>query len=130
MGKLLYYDGVLKGTPIGNAAASESFVHPLMLAHNLPRRVVIFGPGMGATIREVLKYKAVEKVIVIGSDEELMTFARNHFPNWCECSLSLDGSKSCWYDDPRVEIVYDQTPFEWISAYDGAALDAAFVDLL
>lgn len=130
MGKLFYYDGVLKGASIGSAAASESFVHPLMLTHHLPRRVVLFGPGMGATIKEILKYQHVEKVIVVGADEELMSFARKHFSNWCECSLTMDSSKSCCYDDPRVQIVYDQTPFEWISTYDGPALDAAFIDLL
>jgi spermidine synthase len=128
MGTLFYYNGALKGTSVGQVAAYESFVHPPMFAHNLPRRVVIFGTGLGATIRELLKYKALEEVIVVGANEELITFARKHLSTLSECSHTT-GRQKCCFDDPRVQFVYGQTPFEWISSYEGEPLDVAFVDL-
>ena len=43
-----------------------------MLSHTNPKRVLIIGGGEGATLREVLKYKSVEEVVMVDIDEELV----------------------------------------------------------
>ena len=126
-----YLDGVLKSNSVGQAAAHESFVHPPMLAHDYPKRIVIFGAGLGASTREVLKHKGVEEVTVVGVDKGMADFARKYLPEWNDCSYANThrNMKSC-FDDDRVTLVHDQTPSEWIANYDGAQYDVALVDLL
>lgn len=42
--------------------------HPTLLAHENPKSVYIAGGGEGATLREVLRHKSVEKVIMVDID--------------------------------------------------------------
>jgi hypothetical protein len=101
-----------------------------MLAHENPKTVLIFGGGQGATIREVLKHQSVEQVVVVGGDHSMFEFARKHLPQWNDCS-DLVGSTSNCFDDPRVNIVFEN-PNTWLQkARDGAmAFDIVLVDLL
>ena len=43
-----------------------------MFAHRNPKRVAIIGGGEGATLREVLKHKTVEKVVMIEIDKVMV----------------------------------------------------------
>lgn len=120
-----YLDGVLKSNSFGQAAAHESFVHPAMLAHESPKRVLILGDGTGASIREVLKHPSVVEVTVLGSDETVIDFARKHLPEWHDC-----GGTSC-FDDYRVRFVGDgKSPLEWVANHNGNLYDIVLVDLL
>merc|ERR1719319_1425848 len=47
----------------------ESLVHPAMLAHQNPKTVFIGGGGEGATAREVLKHKSVERLVMVDIDK-------------------------------------------------------------
>jgi spermidine synthase len=126
----VYLDGVLKSNSVGQAAAHESAVHPPMLAHDAPKRVVIFGVGLGASTREVLKHKTVEEVTVVGADRAMVDFSKKYLPEWSDCSYaSKDGSETNCFDDSRVHFVYDQSPSEWIASHSGAPYDVALVDL-
>mmetsp|Transcript_2972 Transcript_2972/g.8119 ORF Transcript_2972/g.8119 Transcript_2972/m.8119 type:complete len:630 (+) Transcript_2972:195-2084(+) len=126
----VYLDGILKSNSVGKAAAHESSVHPPMISHDAPKRVVIFGQGLGASTREVLKHKSVEEVIVVGANRAMVEFSKEFLPEWSDCSYaSKDRKKMSCFDDNRVKFVYDQTPLEWISNYSGAACDVALVDL-
>jgi len=120
----VYLDGVLKSNSVGQAAAHESSVHPPMIAHNAPKRVVIFGAGLGASTREVLKHKSVEEVTVVGADRAMVGFSKQYLPEWSDCSYaSKNGKKVSCFDDNRVNFVYDMTPSEWIASYNGPAYD-------
>jgi spermidine synthase len=46
----------------------ESIIHPVMLAHLNPKTVFIGGGGEGATMREVLRHKSVERVVMVDID--------------------------------------------------------------
>eukprot|EP00539_Tryblionella_compressa_P019368 CAMPEP_0178865454 /NCGR_PEP_ID=MMETSP0747-20121128/4430_1 /TAXON_ID=913974 /ORGANISM="Nitzschia punctata, Strain CCMP561" /LENGTH=651 /DNA_ID=CAMNT_0020532265 /DNA_START=14 /DNA_END=1969 /DNA_ORIENTATION=+ len=122
LGLHFYVDGILKDTFVGQAAAYESFVHPPMLAHESPKRVLALGAGLGQSIQEVLKYNGMDQATVVGADKDLMNFA-------CENFLALNTESRC-FDDPRVKIVEDQRPLDWVSNYDGEAFDVVLVDLL
>lgn len=126
----IYLDGVLKSNSVGQAAAHESSVHPPMISHDAPKRVVIFGAGLGASIREVLKHKSVEEVTVVGADRSMVELSKQHLPEWNDCSYASKNGKgfSC-FDDDRVHFVYDQSPSEWIASYNGESYDVALVDL-
>ena len=70
--RALYLDGVEQSSLWGLHAYHEALVHPSMLSHTNPKRVLIIGGGEGATLREVLKYKSVEEVVMVDIDEELV----------------------------------------------------------
>jgi spermidine synthase len=105
-----------------------------MFVHNLPKRVLIFGAGAGASIREVLKHRSVEEVVVVGADRLLLKVAREYLQGWNDCS-NLDGSGSNCLDDPRVKMHYGN-PSSWLSNHisrdddDNMTFDIVMVDLL
>ncbi|KAJ1411760.1 Spermidine/spermine synthase, partial [Ochromonadaceae sp. CCMP2298] len=55
----------------------EVLVHAAMLAHPRgPKRVAVVGGGEGATVREVLKHRSVQRVDMIELDPGIVTLAR------------------------------------------------------
>ena len=105
--KMLFLDGVQQSSLYGEAAYHEALVHPAMLAHDNPKRIAIIGGGEGATLREVLKHKSVEEVMMCEIDEELVDLCREYLPEWSDCS-DIDGSDadSC-FDDSRANVVFE-----------------------
>jgi spermidine synthase len=53
-----------------------------MLAHGSPKTVFIGGGGEGATAREVLRWKSVEKVVMCDIDEVACRICREQLPEW------------------------------------------------
>eukprot|EP00531_Pseudo-nitzschia_arenysensis_P006766 CAMPEP_0116154554 /NCGR_PEP_ID=MMETSP0329-20121206/21842_1 /TAXON_ID=697910 /ORGANISM="Pseudo-nitzschia arenysensis, Strain B593" /LENGTH=843 /DNA_ID=CAMNT_0003651541 /DNA_START=63 /DNA_END=2591 /DNA_ORIENTATION=- len=109
--RIVFLDGVLQSCKTGDAAYHEALVHPAMFAHENPKRVAIVGGGEGATLREVLKHKTVEKVIMIDIDEQMVELSKKALPYWSDCS-NLEGSTKSCFDDPRVE-TYFLDAFKW-----------------
>ena len=109
--RIVFLDGILQSCKSGDAAYHEALVHPAMFAHENPKRVAIVGGGEGATLREVLKHKTVEKVIMIDIDEQMVELSKKVLPFWSDCSMLKEGTKSC-FDDPRVETYYLDA-FKW-----------------
>ena len=54
-GKMLIIDGQPQSAEEDEYIYHEALVHPAMLTHPAPRRVLIIGGGEGATLREVLR---------------------------------------------------------------------------
>ena len=110
--KVLFLDGILQSTLHGDAAYHESIVHPAMMTNSNPKRVAIVGGGEGATLREVLKYKSVEEVVIFEIDQELVEICKEYLAEWSDCS-DIEGSDatSC-FDDSRARLVYVDA-FKW-----------------
>ena len=106
-------DGIIQSTLYGDAPYHESIVHPAMITHVNPRRVAIIGGGEGATLREVLKYKSVEEVVILEIDEELVQLCAEYMPEWSDCS-DIEGSDatSC-FDDSRARLTFVDA-FKWM----------------
>ena len=73
----------------------EALVHPALLQHPNPRRVLICGGGEGATAREVLKHPSVTNVVMVDIDARVMELSRQYLPEW---------NAGVW-DDPRFHCV-------------------------
>lgn len=99
-------DGVLQSTRYGNEPYHEALVHPALFAHPNPKRVGIIGGGEGATLREALKHKTVETVAMIEIDGDMVSFSREHLPDWNTCS-DIEGSTEWCGDDPRAVMRYE-----------------------
>ena len=96
-GRSLVLDGKTQSTEVDEFAYHEGLVHPSMIAHREPRSVFVAGGGEGATIREVLKHRTVEKVVMVDIDREVVELCREYLPNHHSDS----------FDDPRVELIHD-----------------------
>ncbi|WP_324736405.1 polyamine aminopropyltransferase [Thermococcus sp. SY098] len=93
-GKLLVLEGTVQLVEQGEESYHEPLVHPVMLAHPNPRKVLIIGGGDGGTLREVLKHRTVEKAIMVEIDEMVVEISKIY--------LGIDRGA---FDDPRAEVV-------------------------
>lgn len=119
-GRQLVIDGCTQSSQLDEHIYHESLVHPVMLLHNNPKIVFIGGGGELAIAREVLKYKSVEKVIMVDIDKTIIEFARNNLRDewdigWVE-------------DDPRFKLVI-QDAKTYIEEYDGDKFDIVIMDI-
>ena len=93
-GKLLVLEGTVQLVEQGEESYHEPLVHPALLAHPNPRKVLIIGGGDGGTLREVLKHKTVEKAVMVEIDEMVVEISKIY--------LGIDRGA---FDDPRAEVV-------------------------
>jgi spermidine synthase len=94
-GKALVLDGKWQSCTGDEFIYHESLVHPALIAHQSPQTVLILGGGEGATIREVLRWKTVERVMMIDIDGEVVQACQEFLPEMHQNA----------FDDPRVELV-------------------------
>jgi spermidine synthase len=93
-GVCLVLDGKIQSSEADEFVYHEALVHPVMLAHPRPERVLIAGGGEGATLREVLAHKTVKKAVMVDIDEEVVSLCRRFLPSWHQKA----------FDDPRAEL--------------------------
>lgn len=95
-GTCMALDGDLQSCASDEALYHETLVHPAMLLHPEPKKVLILGGTEGASAREVLHHPSVEKVVVVDIDEELFSLCKQWVPTWGESA----------FNDPRLEVHY------------------------
>ena len=89
-GKTLTIDNMVMTTEKDEYHYHEMICHPVMLAHNQIKNVLVIGGGDGGTVREVLKHKTVEKVVMVEIDENVVEASQKFLPT---LSQSLDHPK-------------------------------------
>jgi len=112
----VFLDGILQSSSFGDEAYHEGLIHPAMLTHPNPKRVAIIGGGEGASLREVLKYKSLEKVAMIEIDEMMVDVSKEFIPTWNTCDNIQGSVKSC-FEDPRTEMYYEDALAWFIDRY-------------
>lgn len=95
-GRCLVLDNRIQSCEVDEFIYHEALVHPPMLAHPHPEEVFIAGGGEGATLREVLAYPSVRRVVMVDLDEEVVDICRRHLP------FLHQGS----FDDARLELLH------------------------
>ena len=93
-GRCLVLDGKMQSSEHDEFIYHEALVHPALLTHPNPRRIFIVGGGEGATLREALRFKSVERVLMVDIDEEVVESCRKHLPEWSNGA----------FEDPRTEL--------------------------
>ncbi len=94
-GKTLVLDGKTQSTLGDEWIYHESLVHPPLIAHGEPRKVLVIGGGEGATLREALRYKTVRGATMVDIDEEVIEIAKKELGEWHQGA----------FFDPRVKLV-------------------------
>ena len=80
-GRVLALDGVIQTTEADEFIYHEMMVHVPVLAHGSVRRVLIIGGGDGASLREVLRHRAIQQVIQVEIDPSVIDLCRQYLPN-------------------------------------------------
>ena len=96
-GRSLVLDGKTQSSEADEWVYHEGLVHPAMVAHPQPRRVLVAGGGEGATAREVLRHASVMDVVMVDLDREVVELCREHLPNHHRGS----------FDDPRLHLLHE-----------------------
>ncbi len=95
-GRALFLDHKIQSAELDEFIYHEALVHPAMLLAGTPRAVYIAGGGEGATLREVLRWSSVERVVMVDIDAAAVAACRQHLPAW----------QAGAFDDPRVSLVH------------------------
>ncbi|NPA70270.1 MAG: polyamine aminopropyltransferase [Crenarchaeota archaeon] len=77
-GRALVLDGLVQSTEVDEHIYHESLVHPAMITHPNPRKVLIIGGGEGATLREVLKHNTVTEAVMVDIDEKVVELSKQY----------------------------------------------------
>lgn len=109
--RILFVNGVLQSRRSAEIPYHEALVHPAMVAHKSPSRILLLNCGGGAALREVLKHKGVERVLIVEEEPDVVKVSRKFFPEYHDCSGIQGVPKNCM-DDPRVELINEDI-YEW-----------------
>ncbi len=93
-GICLVLDGKIQSSERDEFIYHETLVHPAMLTHPNPEMVFVAGGGEGATLREVLTHKSVNRAIMVDIDKEVIDVCHRFLPSFHQNS----------FNDPRVEL--------------------------
>lgn len=91
LGRVMLLDGLMMLTERDEFTYHEMLVHPALLAHPAPRRVLIVGGGDGGTLREVVKHPEVEQAVLCEIDADVIRFSKEHLP-----------FVACGFDSPKA----------------------------
>ena len=93
-GKALVLDGKWQSCTGDEFIYHEVLVQPGMIAHGNPSSALVLGGGEGATIREILRWKSIERVVMIDIDGEVVEACKKHLPEMHQGA----------FEDPRTEL--------------------------
>jgi spermidine synthase len=117
-GHVLVLDDRLQSAQADEAIYHEAMVHPAMVSHPDPRRVLILGGGEGATLREVLRHGTVSRAVMVDIDEELVQVCWKWLPTYHAGA----------FEDPRTELVFADGR-AWLEEQPDESFDVALLDL-
>ncbi|MGD9643104.1 MAG: hypothetical protein AB7V08_10235 [Elusimicrobiales bacterium] len=117
-GKVLVLDGETQSSQYDEAFYHESLVYPALLAHRAPRTALILGGGEGATARDILNDRGIERVVMADIDYNILRFAEKHLETWHRGSfsdprlrlLAQDAKKFVFNTAQKFDLVYSDLP--------------------
>jgi spermidine synthase len=95
-GRCLILDGKIQSAQFDEHIYHEALIHPAMILHPLPKKILVVGGGEGAVLREILKHPSVEKLVMVDIDREVVEICKRYLPSWSQDA----------YKDNRVETYF------------------------
>lgn len=102
LGRVMLLDGAVMLTQFHEFTYHEMLVHPALLAHPNPERVLIVGGGDGGTLREVVKHPEVKEAVLCEIDQAVIDLSREHLP-FVACGL--DSPKATLFVGDGLEYI-------------------------
>ncbi len=118
-GRCLFLDGWLQLAESDEAIYHEHLALPALLAHPNPRHVLILGGGDGLAVRETLRHRAVQHVVMVDIDAQVVAACRQHLGDLQRGAL----------DDPRVEVIIADAR-HYLRQVEPHRFDVVLVDLV
>lgn len=103
-GLALVLDDRWQISAVDEAHYHEPLVHPACIVHGGPKRVLILGGGDGVALREVLRWRTVQRAVLVDIDGEVVQACRTH----------LGPIHQGAFDDARAEVVIEDA-FEYLA---------------
>ena len=94
-GRFFTLDGLMMVTEKDEFIYHEMIVHVPMAVNMKIKKVLVIGAGDGGTIRELTKYKSIEKIDMVEIDKRVVEVCKEYLPQ-----------TACKLDDDRVNIYY------------------------
>lgn len=117
-GKALIIDNFIQSTEADEVLYHELLVHPAMVLHPEPSRVLIIGGGEGATLREVLKHNTVKEAVMVDIDPVVVEFSKKYLEHMHQGS----------FNDPRSRVLI-MDGFKYVAEAPDKYFDVAIMDL-
>ncbi|MEZ0393759.1 MAG: methyltransferase [Desulfurococcaceae archaeon] len=117
-GKALVIDNFIQSSQLDEYLYHELLVHPAMVLHDNPRRVLILGGGEGAALREVLKHPSVEEAVMVDIDARVVELSKEHLPEIHAGS----------FNDPRARVLI-MDGYEYVMRSQPNSFDVIVMDL-
>ena len=117
-GRTLFLDGFVQSSSSDECIYHELLIHPALVIHGCPKRVLVGGTGEGASIREILRHPTIERVVTVDIDGEVVELCREYLPEWSAGAL----------DDPRVEARVEDF-LETLERAEAGSFDVVVADL-
>ena len=112
-GKVLFLDNKIQSAQVDEFVYHEALVHPAMITHPSPRRVLVLGGGEGAVLREILKHSPVKRAVMVDIDKELVGLCRKILPEWSRGAFT-DPKVKLVFQDARRFVERSKTPYDII----------------
>lgn len=93
-GTMLTLDGMVMTTVRDEFVYHEMAVHPALVTHPSPEKVLVVGGGDGGVIREIMKHGSVKQAVLVDIDEKVIELSKKYLP-----SIASE------LDNPRVKVV-------------------------
>ena len=94
-GRFFSLDGYIMITQKDEFVYHDMIVHPALATNPAIRNVLVIGGGDGGTVRELLRYKSIDRIDMVELDERVVRVCQQYFP---ETSSGLT--------DPRVNLMF------------------------
>jgi spermidine synthase len=113
-GKCLILDGRIQSSQADEFIYHEALVHPGMLAVEAsPQRALVIGGGEGATLREILRYPSITRVVMVDIDAEVVELCRRHLPEMHRGAFD-DRRTELRHEDARAYLERSTERFDFI----------------
>jgi spermidine synthase len=96
-GKCLVLDGRMQSSVADDFIYHETLVHPALIVHPRPETALVIGGGEGATLREILRYRSIRRVVMVDIDRAVVDACKAHLPEMHQDAFA----------DPRVDLRHE-----------------------
>ncbi|MEM5793675.1 MAG: polyamine aminopropyltransferase [Candidatus Aenigmatarchaeota archaeon] len=91
----------------------ETLVHPIMITHPRPSKVLVIGGGEGGTIREVLKHNIVKKIKMVEISKDVVDVAKKYLKEIHQGSF-YNSKVEVIFNDGRNYLIEESDKFDCI----------------
>lgn len=116
-GTFFTLDGLMMVNEKDEFVYHDMITHPAFATNPNIKKVLIIGGGDGGTAREVLRYKSVEKVVMVEIDELVFRLSQKYLP------ITSAGVE----EDSRMEMIFDDG-LAYVQNAPDASFDLILVD--